>query len=791
MLSDLKNALRQLAKSPGFTAIAVLSLAVGFGVNSTIFSALDAALFRSLPFKDANEIVRVYPQLSYPEYLELRASMPSLAGLVAVGRHVALVEGPDGTEEFACDVVSQNYFSVLGIAPAMGRLFSDRTDGSPGEPTVVISYGLWQSRFGGDPQIVGRTITMDRSRVTVLGVAAKGFGGDRRIPVCDLWKPAEPQESRSDRTVRDFELIGRLRPGATAAQAQDQAAILLARIAPDAPKLSDGRRALVQSEIDSSMAKGAAGLLAMSVVGLVLIVACANVACLLLARNEGRRRETAVRLALGAGRWRLMRQFLVEGAMLSLLGAAAGLLLTIWTIHLVPLLMPPMGLSHLVDLRVDGRVIGLTLGLSCFATIAFGLFPAWRATRVDVGPLLKSDISPAFGKARWFTVRNALVSGQVAVALIFLALAALFVRGFGNGQKGDFGFTQKNLLLPLVEVNGGREGPDACDQLQARLRALPGVRAVGLGTWVPFALSGGGASLRVVPPGNSASGGSQAQPVQSVSVEPGYFATLGIRLIRGRDFTARDDAAGARVAIVSEAIAKRFWPGEDPVGKIFRAGNGELAPREVVGVAHDLVEPIQSGVATAACLYFPFRQEPRSEVRFLIVTQGGDRAALAGLVRAEIRRFNDRLLLLDMTTMDAQLRVALFLQWVGAWLGGVLGLLAFVLALSGLYGVVAQAVSRRTRELGIRMALGARPVDALWLVLRQGLMLSLAGIAVGLPVAAAAGFAISRGLYGIQPADPVALACSSLLVIAVSLLASYFPARRATKIDPVTALRAE
>jgi predicted permease len=791
MFSDFKYAFRQLAKSPGFTAVAVLSLAAGFGVNSTVFSALDAAWLRSLPFKDADEIVRVQPQLSFPEYRELRASMPSLAGLVAVGRHVALVGGPGDSEQFTCDVVSQNYFSVLGIAPVAGRLFSEKSGGSPGEQTVVISYGLWQRRFGGDPSLVGQTITVDRRLVTVLGVAAKGFSGDRRIPVCDLWRTAESRGNGSDRTVRDFELLGRLGPGATTAQAQDQVAIALARIAPDAPKLADGRRALVQSETANTRARGAGGLLVMSVVGLVLIVACANVACLLLARNEERRREIAVRLALGAGRWRLMRQFLVEGAMLSLLGAAAGLLLTIWSIDLVPLLLQPMMFSHLVDLRVDGRVVGLTLGLSCFATIAFGLFPAWRATRVDVGPLLKSDTSPVLGPSRWFTMRNALVTGQVAVALIFLALAALFARGFGNGQRSDFGFTQKNLLCALVELNGGREGIDDCDQLQERVRALPGVRAVGAGTWVPFALSGGGASMHVVPPGDTASGGAQGQPVLSVSVEPGYFATLGIRLIRGRDFTARDDGAATRVVIVSESIAKRFWPGEDPLGKIFRAGNHDLTPREVVGVAHDLTDPMGSGAAPAACLYLPLRQEPQSEVRLLIATQENGPAGLAGLVRDEVRRFKDRIVLLDLTTMNAQLRFALFLQWVGAWLGGVLGLLAFVLAVSGLYGVVAYAVSRRTREIGIRMALGARPVDALWLVLRQGLALGLAGICVGLPVAAAAGFALSRALFGIEPADPVALAGASFLVVGVALLASYFPARRATRVDPVTALRAE
>ena len=788
MFSDLKYSLRQLAKSPGFTAVAVLSLAVGFGVNSTIFSALDAVLLRSLPFKDPEEIIRIQPTFSFPDYLDLRAAMPSIAGLAAVSRHVATLGEPGSTEMFSCDTVSQNYFAVLGIAPAVGRLFSDKAGVLAEEQAVVISYGLWQSHFGGDPAIAGRTIAMNRRPVTVLGVAANGFGGDRRAPVCDMWLAADPKAG--GRTVRDFELLGRLNPGATAAQVEAQAGILLARIAPDARRLSDGRRAAVQSEADSARAGSVAGALAMSVVGLVLVVACANVACLLLARNEGRRREISVRLALGAGRWRLIRQFLIEGALLSLSGAAVGLLLTIWSVRLLPLLIPPMMLQHLFDLRIDFRVVGLTLVLSCLATIAFALFPAWRATRADIGPLLKNDTSPALGQARWFTVRNALVAGQIAVALVFLALSVLFVRGFASGRSEDFGFTQKNLLLPLVGLSGGREGIDKCDLLQERLRAVPGVRSVGVGSWVPLAMNGGGASMRLAPPGSPASGAAQLQPVQSVSIEPGYFATLGMRLLRGRDFSARDDAAGTRVAIISEATAKRFWPGADPIGKIVRAGAGELTPREIVGVVHDLVDPAQAG-APAPCLYVPFRQEQRGEVRLLIATDGEVRAGLAGLVRGEIQRFSGSVMLLDMTTMDAQLHFALFSQWAGAWLGGVLGLLAFVLAVSGLYGVVAYAVSHRTREIGIRMALGARPVDALWLVLRQGLTLGLAGVAMGLPVAAAAAFMLSRTLLGIKAADPVALAGASVLVVGVALLASYFPARRATRIDPAAALRAE
>jgi predicted permease len=311
-----------------------------------------------------------------------------------------------------------------------------------------------------------------------------------------------------------------------------------------------------------------------------------------------------------------------------------------------------------------------------------------------------------------------------------------------------------------------------------------------LGTWAPLALSGDGATVRVLPPGAEASNTARDEPVKSVSVEPGYFATLGIPLLHGRDFGARDDAAGTRVAIVSEAMAKHYWPGENPVGKIFRAGDGELTPREIVGVARDLVDPYRPSAATEPRVYLPLRQEFRGDVRLLIATQH-DPVEIAGLVRSEIRHFEDRLMLAEVTTMGVQLRTALFQQWMGAWLGSVLGLLAFVLAVSGLYGVVAYAVSRRTRELGIRLALGARPADTLWLVLRQGLILGMVGVGLGLPLAVAVGFALRGLLFGLAPADPVALIGASLLVIGVALLASYLPARRALRVDPVEALRSE
>jgi hypothetical protein len=643
---DLRYALRLLAKSPGFTAVAVLSLAVGIGVNSTLFSALDAAFLRPLPFKNADEIVRIdWPSFSYPEYEELRAALPSLSSLAAVGGHGSLLQGTERTEAFSSSVVSPDYFSTLGIAPAAGRLFSAEVDRS-GQPGVVISYGLWQSRYGGDPHLVGQTITLDMRPVTVLGVAAQGlhggaaYSGLRSVaagrgatrharspqPQIPAAGPAQAGRDRRPSAGRNRTLCRPRHAGSD----EDRR-----RPTRDGRAIRDGRH------VPDAMPRGA---LVMAVVGLVLLVACANVSVLLLARHEGRRRELAVRLALGGSRWRLIRLLLVESTLLSLLGAAAGLLLTTWCIQLVPALLPPMMSAHVIDLRVDGRVLGLTLGLSCLATIAFGLLPAWRATRLDIGPLLKSDTSPALGGTRWFTLRNILVVGQVAVALVFLAVAALFIRGFGRGQQRDLGFTQKNLLLAAVGLMGGRERIADCEQLQEHLRALPGVRAVSLGTWAPLALSGDGATVRVLPPGAEASNTARANPSSrspsNPAISPRSASRCSAGAISGRATTppARAWRSSARrwrstIGRVKIPWAKSFAP---------EMANSPHAKSSVSrAIWSTRIDP---SAATEPRVYLPLRQEFRGDVRLLIATQH-DPVEIAGLVRSEIRRFEDRLML--------------------------------------------------------------------------------------------------------------------------------------------------
>lgn len=783
-MNDFRHALRQLAKTPGFTLLAILSLAVGIGINSTIFSAMDAAFLRPLPVKDPEQIVMFeWPALSFAEYEQVRAEMKSLSSVLASSRENVLLQGTDRSELVSGRAVSGNYFTTLGIAPARGRFFSESSS-DRSAPIVVVSDALWQRRFGGDPNLVGQTITLRGQPWTVVGIAPKGFAGENRIPPTDIWYPAAARPDRMARSGRDCQMLGRLAPGFTAEQAQAEADTIFAR-----PEWSSirrtrtGRIVIVWTEKYSRMDHGGRLTYLMGpVVGLVLLVACANVSCLLLGRYEERRREIAVRLALGAGRWRVMRYLLAESLLLSMGGGALGLLFTAWGLGVVPTVLPPMLASWAPEMSVDERVLGMTLGLSVFATLAFGLVPAWRASRLDVSTMLKSD-SVHLGKT---PSRNVLVVVQVMVAVVFLGIAALFVRGFQAGAGRDLGFTERNVLFTnlLPERRLPRELSSVLDDVRQTVAALPGVRTVTLANGVL-----GGRPVPLLTPEDQKAGNAAGRPMPCNLVDPGYFAVFGIPLLQGRDFTTHDNRAGGRVAIVSEGMAKRLWPGESAVGQTLFAGRSGLLPREVVGVVRD-VSDLGERPQTDPLFYLPLRQEQSGDLTLIVNTKTAP-ADLAGPVRDALKRMDSSMSTFMFDTIGGRLRIVMLPQWFGAWLGGVLGGLAFVLAISGLYGVVSYAVSRRTREIGIRVALGAAPRDAVWLVLRQGVILAVIGVCFGLPLAVGVGVVVRSGLFGISPADPVALAGSAVLVVVVAGLASYLPARRAARVDPMVALRAE
>lgn len=777
---DFRQGMRQLASTPGTTVLAVLSLAVGIGINSTIFSVMDSAFLRPLPVHDPETIVKFeQPRVTLPEYLSLQAELKSLAGLVASTRGNYVLQGREGSELVPARMVTSNYFEVLGVGASAGRLFGVHSP-DLAEPIVVISHALWQRRFGGDPAIVGQTIVLNERSVTVIGVSAKGFVGEERLPTTDVWLPLKLVGTGAQ-SRRELAMFGRVAPGVSLSQVRAEAATIFARPEWASVEVNRiGERVWVTTEREARMDHGGRLTYIMGpVVGLVLVVACANVSCLLLGRYEQRRREMAVRLALGASRGRVMRYLLTEATLLAALGAAAGLTLTWWTLRMVPAMLPETLAMFAPEVQVDLRVLGLTLGLAVVATLVFGLMPAWRASQVDVSAMLKSDV----GHLGRTPSRNVLVMAQVAIAMTFLAVAALFVRGFWTGATRDLGLGERNLLLAYAVPEGAarRDFDTTLDELRRAVASLPGAQA----TTVANNVIGARRKLSVRLPGDE-----KVEIIGCNLVDHGFFAVVGVPLTQGRDFSAQDNRASARVVIVSEAMARQFWPGESPVGKTVFIGADELVPREVIGVVGNVSDLTERDPATLPYFYLPLRQERKGDWLVIVRTQG-EPSALAAPLREKLRRMDTPTATFMIETLSGRLRAALMPQWLGAWLGGVLGGLAFVLAVSGLYGVVAYAVARRTRELGIRVALGAAPSEATRLVLRQGLVLASIGIAIGLLLAIAAGSILRKILYGISPADPWALAGAALVVLAVAILASWVPARRAGKVDPMIALRAE
>ena len=818
MLADLRYAVRSLHKSPGFTAAAVLTLALGIGANTTIFSFINAILLRPPEgVADPSRVVAIYTSdfssgpfgtSSYPDFEAIREE-GSVFSSVAVYdlRPLSLALG-DEAEMITGQTVSGDFFSLVGAVPALGRLLGpDDARVQGGEAVAVISHRLWLRRFGGDPQVVGRDLRLNGQGFKVVGVAARGFGGLVRGIGADVWIPAtmipvlQPgSDDLSNLGSRAFFVVGRLRPGVTPAQAQSRlAALARARFEqfPDYWRTvsGEGRRLTVLPEAQSrvppqgrGLALGAAALL-MIAVGLVLLIACANIANLLLARASHRRREIAVRIALGASRLQLVRHLLTESLVLAAMGAGAGLLLAQWAAGAAAAIrLPMLPVRISLDVGLDARVLGFTALVAVITGLAFGLAPALRGTRPQLIDELKREATLARG--RWLSLRNALVVLQVAVSLVLLVGAGLFVRSLGRAEGVDPGFDPRNVALMTLELtsNGFDEsrGRALYDQLLERARAMPGVESVTLAREVPLS---GCCSRR----GTTIEG---YQPRQGESTEinwsvvgPHYFRTLRIPLSQGRDFAPQDRAGAPPVIIVNQAFARRYWPGQDPLGKrvSLRGPGGPFA--EVVGVARD-GKYRTLGEDPLPFLYVPFAQLYRSPMT-LHVRTSGDPAALLPELRAEVRTLAPGLPIINPTTLEEAASVALLPHRLGAALLGTLGGLAAVLAVLGLYGVLAYSVTQRTREFGIRGALGAARRRLVLQVIGEGMLLAGAGTAIGLALSVAATRLVRGFLFGVSPLDPAAFGVMTLLIGCVTLVASYLPARRATRVSPMEALRYE
>ncbi len=807
MLRDFRFAFRVLTARPAFTLVATLSLALGIGANSAIFSLVDAFWFRPFDVPRSGEIVRLFSttdqepegSLSYPEFLELQKQARTLREVVAVGgRGLTLVEG-DSQELISLNLVSPNFFTALGIRPALGRLFSP-SDGTDGAVTVVLGHSFWERHFGGDPAIVGKPIRVQRATalsVTVIGVLPAGFrdvetGADR-----DLWfsspswtRLGEPVELQT-RGNRWFTVLGRLAPGASVKSANAEMQTIAARLAASWPESNRGRRATLVSDLRYRLKQaGTNGLALLGIVLLVVLISSLNVANLLLSRAVSRGTEMAVRLAMGANRLRLVRQLMAENLLLGAAGFALSLAVGGALIRILPwLIVAPPGFHDPTVFQFDSRVLWFSLAVSLTTVVLFGLAPAWKSARPNLVPALKGEAafptaSSSWARRRW-PLRNILVVAQIAVSLTLLASAGVLVRSFSNTRSGDLGFARKQLLLVWMAAKDAQ--PPLYRQIVARFEALPGVRRVAVAVRAPLSLSSNGMFRRVTFPTRPDLAGAPPFEIKYNSVSANFLEAMGTPLLRGRGFEPRDETAGVNSVLINEQMAQRFWPREDAVGKSVHLGGVRGKDYTVIGVAKNA--PINAvGETWEPYFYLPYWANFEQEATFLLETTG-DATALAQSARQALKQVDRRLNPLTITTEGDLIRYSAMPYQVTAELVGGLGILGLLLTAVGLYGVVSYSTAQRTREIGIRMALGADRVDTLALVLREVARLGIAGLGVGLPLAMIATRLFSSLLFGVGPWHIPTFVAAALVLLTVLFIAGFVPARRATGIEPSSALR--
>jgi putative ABC transport system permease protein len=816
---DMRFGARMLLKKPGFTLIAVLTLSLGIGANTAIFSVVNALLLRPLPYRQPEQLVKVFrtppdptkgmlPSIwSYPRFEMLRDQNQSFAEVAGFNQSPYNLTGTDAPEQLQMEMVSDGYFALLGVNTIVGRSFTAEDAGT----ATLLGYGLWQRRYGGDPQVVGKTIELDKQPFTIVGVLPPGFRG--QSGTADVWLPiwAAPKFVRTALTHpndHNLQVIARLKDGVTLNAAQADMQRLSAQIEqkypnpPDtapgnakAPVLAPFQDAKVEPALRTSL------LLLLGAVGLVLLIACANVANLLLARAVARRREFALRASLGASRWRLLRQGGAESLLLALVGGALGVLLARWGVTLLLHIRPRDNTNPLFGtaythtfnfftVNLDWRVLGFNFALALLTGLLFGLLPALQSSFINVNAVLKEGAGGSgagFHGQRKSSVRGLLIVGEIAVALVLLSGAGLMINSLLRLQSVNLGFAPENLLQMTVYARDAKL--EFYEQALARVQALPGVEAASFSRNAPLLGRYARAVIDIEGRADIKKAG-----VGFHSVSPDYFKTLGITLLRGRVFTPQDRAGAPRVALINKAAAERFFPGEDPIGKRLRPyvstqyQTTELFV-EIVGVVADvpygrLEEAIGPDVYASAL-------QPTDQMRMLIVRSRVEAAALTAAVQREVLALDRNIPLTAVQTMQERVaEVTSRTRFIAVLLSSFAGL-ALLLAGIGIYGVMAYSVSARTREVGIRMALGAQATDVISLVLKEGM--SLAGIGVGLGLLASLALTrLMRGmLFGVSANDPLTFSAITLLLLGVAWLACWLPARRATKVDPLVALRCE
>lgn len=817
LLQDLRYTLRVLRKSPAFTIVAIATIALGIGVNSTIFSMVNALLLRPLPVDHPEELVDIYGRtatstdhgtLSYPDFLDYQDQSETLEGMIAFTNFFGNLSVEGSAELVIGELVSSDYFSLLGVQPTLGRAFSEEEFRAPGTaPVAILSYPFWQTRFGADPGAVGQTVRIDGAVYTVIGVAPKSFAGMFPAVTAQMWLPLsmvdevtplgnQRGQRNSDitqldqRSVRFVWAKGRVKPDIPFGQVRAELEGIRTRLSEAYPDTNELERieiiptndVAVNPDFDKTLAP--AGWVLLGAVGLVLLVACANLANMMLARASGRRQEIAVRLAMGAKRSRLIRQMMTESMTIALAGGAVAMLLSFWLSTLVARFQPPLPIDVGLDIAPDWRVLAFTLAVASITGVVFGLVPALRASRPDLVPALKD--TGEGGSTRGFELRDSLVVLQVAVSMVLLIAGALVVRSLAVAGEVDFGYDlERTAYLGVsLEMNGYEAGEEATfiEGATLRLKELPAVEAVGIASRLPLSLNNNGFGVFI--DGHQESGADRPYIMDGASVDEGYFDALDLRIVAGRGIEVADRFERRRVAVVTEAMAQRYWPDEDALGREFRT-SWEGRPYRIVGVVENY-KVDTPGESPKPYIHIPL--SPQTTFANFLVRTNTPADVQVPVLERELRALNADLVFLETGTSEDMAAVRLFPIRAGAWLISAFGILALLLASVGLYGVIAYSVSRRLREIGIRMALGAEAGNVVRLVFRQGMMLVGVGALIGVFGAALAAQALSRVLF-VSPFDIPSFLMAALALGLVAAVANFIPAARAARVHPMVVLR--
>ncbi len=816
---DIRFTLRTMRKSPAFTAVAVVTLALGIGANTAIFTVVNAVFFNPIPVNDPRTLVSLFTTdqrnktalqnflpISYPNADDIRHQAQSLSA-VAIGSGAPVSMTINGTaDQFGANLVTGNYFDLLGVKPAIGRTFRPEEDGQPGSgPVVVLNHGLWERRFASDRSVIGQTVLVNGQGFTVIGVAPRGFQGTAVLGGPDMWIPMSMHDVIftgfqkkwfPERRFLGFNVVARVKPGTSLQQIKGELQSIGTSLEHDFPVPNKQRSftavPLLESSINPNQ-RGAfalAGTVMMAVVGLVLLIACANIANLLLARASGRKREISIRLAVGASRSRIIAQLLNESCVLALAGGALGLAIAVEGRNLLWQFRPPFLQQSGLDLALDGRVLLFTLAIALLTGVIFGLVPALQASRPDLVTELKERVGSETTSGGRFSIRNAFIVAQVALSLVALVGAGLFVVSLRNAQQTDPGFDTHNLAMLTFDVSALNYDVPRAREFERRaleiVQNTPGVKSATLSTNIP--LFGGGFGRSVFPEGQEGSATRNGVLVTIDSVAPDYLKTMGIPLMRGRGFDTAVREDSPRVAIVNETAAKRFWPNEDAIGKRFKFF-GDNNWTQVIGVAHD-AKYVTIGEDPNPYVYLPLIQNPSGAVTVFFHTNNDPNTVLSG-VRAQVQALDRNVPLTNVWPIGEVISQSLWAARFGAALLAIFAVLAMVLCAVGIYGVVGYTVGQRVREIGIRLALGARPRDVLFMVVRQTAVTLSIGLAVGLAASLFLAREITDLLFDVSAATPLPFVATALILAFVGLLASYIPARRAARVDPMVALHYE